>query len=256
VNRIRTIIADPEPPSRARIRALLDGESDFEVAAECDCDTRAVAAIDSLRPELIILDVQPPAIDGFHILRQLDGAIRPAAIFVTASERHAVQAFDVQALDYLVKPVTRERFAQALDRARSLLMGNGSAEAQRRLAELLADYPVRRPPANRFLVRAGDRYLFVSTGEIDWVEAEGNYMRLHVGGRSFLLRETMQGMERRLFPRQFLRIHRSRIVNLDRVRELIPSVSGDYHIVLQDGLQLRMSRKFRPALERLLGQPC
>jgi two-component system LytT family response regulator len=246
---LRVVLVDDEPLARERLRSLLEAEADVELVAECADGVEAVAAVRSRRPDLVFLDVQMPGMDGFEVLDALDPATLPAIVFVTAYDRYALRAFDVHAVDYLLKPFDRRRFASALERARLDLRAD---DAGRRLLALVADLRRERRPQQRIVVKAAGRVFFLRPAEIDWMEAAGNYVRLHVGKKSHLVRETMKGLEDRLDPDTFVRIHRSRIVNLDRVRELQPWFHGEHLIVLTSGEQLTTSRRHSVRLQELL----
>ena len=210
--RLRAVIVDDEPLARERVRELLGEESDVEVVAECADGVEAVAAIRREDPDLVFLDVQMPEMDGFEVLDALDAETLPAVVFVTAYDRYALKAFDVHAVDYLLKPFDRARFRSALDRARLDLR---SDDAGRRILALVADLRRERRPQQRIVVKAAGRVFFLRPDEVDWMEAAGNYVRPHVGKEAYLVRETMKGLEERLDPDTFIRVHRSRIVNLD-----------------------------------------
>ncbi len=249
---IRTLIVDDEPLARQRLRDLLRAEPDVLVLGECGDGREAIDAIRREAPDLVFLDVQMPAPDGFGVVRAVGAGRMPAVIFVTAYDRYALQAFEVRALDYLLKPFDRERFRKALGHARSQVERARAGELADRLAALLDEVrPVPRA-VERLVVKAGGRVFFLRAAEIDWVEAAGNYLRLHVGADVHLLRETMNGLEARLGPDQFLRIHRSTLVNVDRIREVQPLFHGDHVVILQDGTELAMSRGYRKNLERFL----
>jgi two-component system LytT family response regulator len=247
------LIADDEPLARQRLRTLLDGEPDIDVIAECSNGEEAVRAVRQQNPDLVFLDVQMPVRDGFGVLEALTPSPLPAVIFVTAHDRYALKAFEVHALDYLLKPFDRERFGKALDRARARLRQNSGHDVDRRLLALLADVRPVRPAVERLIVKSGGKVSFVRTDEIDWIEAAGNYLRLHVGNDVHLLRETMSSLEARLDPRVFVRIHRSTMVNIERIRELQPSFHGDYVVSLRDGTELTLSRGCREKLQGVLG---
>jgi two-component system LytT family response regulator len=247
---IRALIVDDEPLARGRLRTLLAGEPDVEVVGECGDGLEAVAAVEELSPDLLFLDVQMPALDGFAVLEALDADRLPAVVFVTAHDRYALRAFEVHALDYLLKPFDRDRFRKALGRARAQIAG---AEGGGKLPALLADARARRQPADRLVIKSAGRVFFLRTEEIDWVEAAGNYVRLHCGGDAHLLRETMNGLEARLDGQRFLRVHRSTIVNVDRIRELQAWFHGDYLVILRDGTQLTLSRGYRPRVQERFG---
>jgi two-component system LytT family response regulator len=249
---LHVLIVDDEPLARSRLRALLEREPDVEVVGESGDGTAAVAAARALRPDLVFLDVQMPALDGFGVLEAL-GEPLPAVVFVTAYDRYALRAFEVHALDYLLKPFDRERFRRALERARAALQRDESLAVNRKLLELLDDVRPGRKAAPRLVVKTAGRVFFLRPEEIDWVEAAGNYVKLHAGREEHLLRETMSALEGRLDADRFVRIHRSALVNLDRVRELQPWFHGDYKVILRDGTELTLSRGYRPKLQELLG---
>jgi two-component system LytT family response regulator len=251
--KIRTFVVDDEPLARQRLLTLLEAEPDIELVGESADGRQAVAALRAQQPDLLFLDVQMPLLDGFGVLAALDAEHLPAVVFVTAYDRYALQAFEVHALDYLLKPFDRERFGKALERARAQLRQEQSADANQKLLALLHDVREARRPAERLVVKSGSRVSFVRVEEIDWIEAAGNYLRLHVGSETHLLRETMSRLEERLDGKQFLRIHRSTIVNVERIRELQPSFHGDYLVLLRDGTELTLSRGFRDKLQELLG---
>jgi two-component system LytT family response regulator len=250
---IRALIVDDEPLARTRLRALLDGEADVEVVGECGDGQAALAAVAELAPDLLFLDVQMPALDGFGLLEALGPGRLPAVVFVTAYDRYALRAFEVHALDYLLKPFDRDRFRKALDRARAQLAAAGRGAADPRLLALLEDTRGARRPLERLVVKSAGRVFFLRTEEIDWIEAAGNYVRLHAGADTHLLRDTMNGLEARLDPQRFLRVHRSTIVNVDRIQELQPWFHGDYLVILRDGTQLTLSRGYRPKVEEHFG---
>jgi two-component system LytT family response regulator len=248
---IRTIIADDEPLARERIRDLLKRQRDIEVIAECSSGSKTVSAIEQHRPDLLFLDVQMPELDGFGVLESVGPRKVPAIIFVTAYDKYALKAFDAHAVDYLLKPFDEKRFKRALERAREHIQRpNGFGE---HLRELLNDVKSEQKEGDRLVVKSSGRVLFLRTQEIDYIEAAGNYLTLHVGKDTHLLRETMNNMEARLDPRKFMRIHRSSIVNIERIKELQPWFGGEYVVVLRDGQQLTLSRTYRSKLQELLG---
>lgn len=253
-SRIRTLIVDDEPLARERLRKLLEKEADFEVAGECGDGREALAAVEAGRPDLIFLDVQMPELDGFGFLSQLPAQNRPVVIFVTAYDKFALKAFDVHALDYLVKPFDAERFQRALRRARDLIQNREHGDLNRRVSELLADIQAGAKAQGRLAVKSGGRVLLLKTEDIDWIEAADNYVNLHVGNESHLHRETMSAIETKLPPSKFLRVSRSAIVNIDRIKELQPLFHGDYTIILRNGARLTLSRSHRRKLDRLLGR--
>jgi two-component system LytT family response regulator len=249
---IRALIVDDEPLARERLRSLVAGEADIEVIAECSDGAEAARAIERLSPDLVFLDIQMPELDGFAVLEAIEPELVPVIIFVTAYDEYAIRAFDVHALDYLLKPFDRARFHRALSRARAELMGGEKAEGRQRLAALLAELPAQGRYLKRIVVKSGGRVVFLSAEEIDWIEAAGNYVKLHVGEKSHLLRETMKRLEEKLEPQLFVRIHRSHIVNVDRVRELEPWFNGEFVVVLKSGAKLTSGRAYGHRLRQLL----
>ena len=250
--RLRAVIVDDEPLARERIRTLLKREPDVRILAECGDGRRAVKAICKYKPDLLFLDVQMPEMDGFDVLAALDSGDMPVVIFATAYDKYALRAFEVHALDYLLKPFDRERFRAALSRARDQVADRRSGELSQRVLSLLADRAAGEKPLQRLVIKSGGRISFLRAGEIDWVEAAGNYLRLHAGREEHLLRETMAGLEARLDPGRFLRIHRSTIVNLDRVKRMEASFHGEYVVLLRDGTRLTLSRGYRDRLQEFL----
>jgi len=241
---IRTIIVDDEPLARQRLRQLLAEQPDIQVERECTNGLEAVGAIEELEPDLVFLDIQMPELDGFGVIEAVGAEHMPPVLFVTAFDRYALKAFEVHALDYLLKPFDRERFAAALERARRWI-DHTNGNPRQELAPLLDQVRREKPPADRILVKSGAHHIFIKLGNIQWVEAEDNYVRLHVEGTSHLVRQTLSGMLDRLDSRRFRRIHRSAIVNLDFVQELSPWNSGDYLVLMKDGTKLTLSRTFR-----------
>ncbi|MFQ5568311.1 MAG: LytR/AlgR family response regulator transcription factor [Rhodothermales bacterium] len=266
MTKIRTLIVDDEPLAREGIRVLLQRDRGVDIVGECDNGREAVAAIETLAPDLVFLDVQMPEMDGFEVLAHVHPDRMPVIVFVTAYDEHALRAFDVHALDYLLKPYKDERFLTALERAKTQIQQQNVNDLSRRLVAMLEQTPGRNqrsvaPPVPedepylaRLVVKAGGRVFFIKVEEIDWIEAADYYVRIHVGGKSHLLRETMTNLEQQLDPRKFLRIHRSTIVQLDRVVALEPYFHGDYVVLMQDGTQLKMSRRQRHKLETWLGR--
>lgn len=249
---IRAVIVDDEPLARERIRSLIGQEPDVEVVGEAGDGTSAVDLVRRAKPDLMFLDVQMPGLDGFGVLQALEGAVPPAVVFVTAYDQYALQAFDVHALDYLLKPFNGRRFKKAMQRARTDLARDSGPEVNERLLSLLEGLRSDRRPPERIVLKSAGRVSFLKVDEVDWVEAEGNYVRLHVGPNSHLLRETMKNIEGRLDPDRFIRIHRSTIVNTDRIKELHPLFHGEYAVILRDGTRLTASRGPDNKLRRLL----
>jgi two-component system LytT family response regulator len=250
---IRTLIVDDEPLARQRLRTLLEGAKDIDLVGEVANGRDAVDAVRQLKPDLMFLDVQMPLLDGFGVLEALHDEPLPAIVFVTAYDRYAVRAFEAHALDYLLKPFDRSRFGKALERARAQVERDHQVETGKQLRALLTNVHSARRPMERLIVKTGGKVTFLHLGEIDYMEAAGNYVRVHVGNDVHLLRETMSHLEARLKGTRFVRIHRSTIVNLDRIREMQPSFHGDYSIILVCGAELTLSRGYRNKLEELLG---
>lgn len=279
MERVRVLIVDDETLARQRVRRLLQSEADVDVVGEAESGHEAVTMIRELQPDLVCLDVQMPGLDGFGVLSEIDGGHVPMVLFVTAYDEHAQRAFDVHAVDYVLKPVDADRFRAAFDKARKQ---RAHAVAAERLGELLET--VRRLAdgrgdprgdsaslisavagaagaaangggrhASRILVKQDGRMFFVKTAEIDWIEADRNYVRLHVGQTAHVIRERISHLEETLDPRMFARIHRSTIVNLNRVREMQQWFSGDYVVILEDGTRLRLSRHYRDRVEKQVG---
>jgi two-component system LytT family response regulator len=262
MEKIRTIIVDDEPLARDSMRVLLERDSEIELVAECANGYEALQAIQELAPDLLFLDVQMPEMDGFEMLARVETERLPVAIFVTAYDQHALRAFEVHALDYLLKSYSDDRFEAALRRAKEQIRQKKVNEISQRLVALLDSQKQEKtqtPPEPgtylmRLVVKSGGRVFFLKTAEIDWIEAADYYVYLHVGGKSHLLRETMNALEKQLDPRKFQRVHRSTIVNLDRIKELQPHAHGDYTVILHDGTPLKLSRGYRPKLEAALGR--
>jgi two-component system LytT family response regulator len=252
--KLKVLVVDDEPLARQRVRRLLLEMEGVEITGECGSAKEAVAAIAAERPDLLLLDIQMPEEDGFALLRQIDAADRPAVVFVTAYDQYAVDAFQVHALDYVLKPVESDRLREAVERARQLLATDGPAELDRRLRALLTELAPRGQYLDRILVRNPGRISFVNTDEILWIGAEGNYVRLHLAKERPLVRQKIGALEERLDPKRFLRIHRSAIVALDHVRELHRVPGGDYSVMLDSGARLTMSRSYRERFEAAVGR--
>jgi two-component system, LytTR family, response regulator len=252
--KIKTLIVDDETLARRRIRRLLAAESDVEVIGECGDPQKAISFIQERNPDLVFMDVQMAGTDGFDVLQALPPKNTPAVIFVTAFDQHALRAFEVNALDYLLKPFDRARFQKAVERARVQLRQQSGAVLDHRLTQLLDTLGNRPRAADRVVIKSAGRIMFLRTDEIDWIEAADNYVRLHVGAEPHLLRETLGTLESRLDPAKFMRIHRSTVVNVDRLKELQPWFHGDYIVILQDGTRLNLSRTYRDRVIELLGE--
>jgi two-component system LytT family response regulator len=252
--KIKTLIVDDETLARRRIRRLLATESDVEVVGECGDPQKAVSFIQERNPDLVFLDIQMPGIDGFGVLESIAPQHVPAVIFITAFDQYALRAFEVNALDYLLKPFDRARFKKALDRARAQIRHDSGEALDHRLTTLLDSLGNKPRHMDRVVIKSAGRIMFLRTDEIDWIEAADNYVRLHVGAESHLLRETMGALESRLDAGRFMRIHRSTVVNIDRMKELQPWFHGDYVVILQDGTRLNLSRTYRDRVIELLGE--
>jgi two-component system LytT family response regulator len=249
---IRTLIVDDEPLSRRRLRDLLQGEPEIVLVGECGDGVEAMALLRQRSCDLVFLDVQMPGLDGLEVARRLASGSGPAVIFVTAYDCYALPAFEVHAVDYLLKPFDRGRFRKALAWARTALRRDqGGAESEP--PATLSEPRGGRKPLERVTIKTAGRVFLLKTGDIDWIEAAGNYLRLHAGAATHLLRETMNNLESRLDAERFWRIHRSTIVNVDRIHELQPLFHGDYVVILQDGTELTLSRTYRRNLPGLFG---
>lgn len=264
---VRTLVIDDEPLAREHLCGLLAARADITVIGECGDGESAVARIRADAPELVLLDVQMPAGGGFDVVRTVGVDRMPAVVFVTAYDQHALQAFDVHAVDYLLKPVNRARFARAIDRVvRQLRPADGdalprtaaarapaaSSEASP-VARALEAVDATRPGADRLTVRVGERMLFLRMQDIDWVEADDDVARLHVGKQVFEHRMTLAQLEQRLPARSFVRVHRSAIVNVERIREFLPWFQGDWIIVLADGTRIQTGKSYRARVRELIG---
>jgi two-component system LytT family response regulator len=242
--KIRTLIVDDEPLARKRIKALLKDESDVSVIGECSSGREAIKAVQDQSPDLLFLDIQMPEVGGFDVLQAIPKERVPIIVLVTAFDQHALRAFEVHALDYLLKPFKQARFKEALERARQQC-ANGSRETDPRLTALLEKLRSEQSFLTRFVVRESNLVVFVKPSEVDWIESAANYALLHVGDKTHVVRETMRGLEGKLCPKTFQRISRSLIVNLERIKELQPMGKGEYVVVLTDGKRLTMSRGIR-----------
>jgi len=254
---IRTLVVDDEPLAREKLRTFLESEDDLEVIGEAGDGREAILTIERERPDLVFLDVQMPELDGFQVLAHLDAEAVPRVIFVTAFDQYAIKAFEVHALDYLLKPFDRERLRESVARARSEIQdgegGPKGSEMREQLVDLLRDLEKERPKhPERLVIKNSGRIVFLPVAEIDWIDAAGNYVRINTGGESHMLRETMSRLEERLDPDLFLRIHRSTIVNVGRIKEMQQQFHGDYVVVLTGGQRLTLSRSYRERLQELL----
>ena len=252
---IRTILVDDEPLAREKTRAFLEKEPDIEIVAECRDGKEALETIEAEKPDLVFLDIQMPEMDGFEVMENLELDDPPIIIFVTAFDEYALKAFDIHALDYLLKPFDRERFGEALSRARREVEQKHIGDIKDKLMALLNDVRNRASKfPDRLVVKTAGRVVFLKIDDIDWVDAAGNYVKIHLANESHMLRETMGRLEERLDPSKFLRIHRSTIVNIERIKELQQQFHGDYLVVLKGGQRLTLSRSYREKIQELLGR--
>ncbi len=252
---IRVLLVDDEPLARERMRTALGRMPEVEIEGECADGLEAAAAIVDRRPDLVLLDIQMPGLDGFGVVERVGAERMPAVVFVTAFDRYALQAFEVHALDYVLKPFDPVRFEDAVRRGVEQVRMRRAGGTSRPLAAMMRELPPGLEPsggqyASRILVREGEGFGFVETSRVDWLAAAGNYVRLHAGERSWLIRATLGALQEALDPARFVRIHRSTIVNVERIREIQPWVGGDYIAILRDGRQLRVSRTHREDLLR------
>jgi two-component system, LytTR family, response regulator len=262
-DRIRVLVVDDEPLARTGVCELLQRDPDLEVIGEAGSGSEAIEALQELKPDLVMLDVQMPGLSGFDVIRAVGPEHMPAVVFVTAFDQFAVRAFEVNAVDYLLKPFDDDRFSLTVARAKRVIRQAHAGELSRRLAELLvntgggAPAPAAPPAetfADRLVVKTGGRVFFLRTDELDWIEAADYYVKLHTAGKTHLLRETMNALESRLDPRKFFRVHRSAIVHLDKIRELQPYFRGEHVLILEDGTKLKLSRARKEKLESVLKQ--
>jgi two-component system LytT family response regulator len=251
---VRTLIVDDMPPARSRVRRALAKAGDFEVIGECSDGVSAINAIRELKPDLVFLDVQMPETDGFGVVAALEPQERPVILFVTAHDEYALRAFEVHALDYLLKPFDNERFTRALERVREQLRLRQGQGVDHRIESLIARLQADTRYLRRVAVKARGRTRVINVNDIDWIGAEGNYLNLHVGAETHLIRETMATIEQQLDPDRFARIHRSTIVNLDRISEISPLFNGDQSVTLVDGTELTASRSHYDNIKSLLGE--
>jgi two-component system, LytTR family, response regulator len=253
---VRTVIADDEQLARRKLRILLDSEPDVKVVAECHDGGQALSAIRACRPDLLLLDIQMPDRDGFQVLSEISPEEMPVVIFTSAYDQYAIRAFEAHALDYLLKPFDQGRLHQAIERARFELRQSKDREITHRILELLSQVKSDKQPVpeseGRLVIKTKGRIVFLNLDEIDWVEAAANYVRLNVGKESYLFRETISRTSERLDPNHFIRIHRSLIVNVRKIKELIPVNSGEYIVMLKSGKELSCSRGYRANVQHII----
>ena len=251
---IRTLIVDDEAPARRRLRTLLAEAPDIAIAGECADGPAAVELIEREKPDLVFLDIQMPEMDGLDVVRAIGAERMPALVFVTAHDSFALSAFELHAIDYVLKPFDAERFARTLEHARRVVADKAQGRFAERLAGFLDDHAALRARLERLVVREAGRVQLVRVDELDWMAAAGNYVELHSGGATHLLHDTLNGVAARLSERQFRRIHRSTVVNVERIKTIELGARGDGHVVLHDGTRLLFSRTHRHALGDLLGE--
>lgn len=253
--RFTTLIVDDEPLAREGLRMWLAADPDVSAIQEAKDGKQAIAAIRDTRPDLVFLDVQMPEMDGFSVVHEIGADRMPEVVFVTAHNQHAIQAFEINAIDYLLKPVTEQRFTQALMRAKTRLQSRPSEEANRQIIGLLETIVSPRRQVKRLAVRSAGKTVFVDVDEIDWVDAAENYVQLHCGQAVHLLHVPMNTLEKSLDPETFLRIHRSTIVNVGRIKDLQPGVHGEYVLTLRSGVRLQSGRTYQEKLRALAANP-
>jgi two-component system, LytTR family, response regulator len=244
---LRVLIVDDEPLARRGVRRLLESAPDVEIVGEAGSGPTAVDAIRELTPDLVFLDIQMPEMDGLEVVATITPEKMPAVVFVTAYDKYALEAFDLNAADYVLKPVDPDRFERALERARNRKPG----DLAERLEKLLQG--VRPQRRERLVIRSAGKIQFVSVADIDWIVAEDNYVRIHAAGKTFLMRETVTGISQRLAEDEFVRIRRSTIVRIDRINEIKPLLNGTFEILLNDGTRVVSARRFRETIEKLVG---
>ena len=248
--KIRTVVVDDEPLACKRLEKLLKEDNEIDLLKLCANGEEAIEVISSDEPDLVFLDIQMPEINGFEVLQQIDEDKVPLIIFVTAYDEYALKAFEVHALDYLMKPFKKERFYESLERAKKVLQHDNRAQIHGKIENLLAYLDDSGGPLTRILVKSSGRYFFLKAEDIDWIESSGNYVRIHSGGKNYLIRETMKNMEKKLDSDTFFRIHRSTIINVEKVKELEQWFHGDYQVIMYDDQKLTMSRNYKELLEK------
>jgi two-component system, LytTR family, response regulator len=251
---IRACIIDDEPIACRRIQRLLKDDPEIEIVQICNDGEEAVDAIQKLNPDLIFLDVQMPGMDGFEVLTSLNPGSMPHVIFVTAFDRYAIKAFEFHALDYLLKPFDRKRFEQAVQRSKAQIQQSQERSNNSELVALLKEMKNQSQHLERLVVKSQGRVFFLKTDEIDWIDAQGKHVAIHVGKETHLVREAMNNLETELDPKKFARIHKSTIVNIDRIKQLQPLVHGDFRVILRDSTVLTISRRYRQKIDELLGK--
>jgi two-component system LytT family response regulator len=270
--KIRALVVDDESLAREALLVMLGGDPEIEVIAECRNGTEAVTAIREQSPDIVFLDIQMPEMDGFQVVEEVGAMRMPVTIFVTAYDKHALRAFEAHALDYLLKPFDHDRFNTALQRAKIFIRQQKLGEISESLFAMLQDMKlktgespsetdnrnpekaVHKEPIDRVVIKSGGRIYFLKIEEIDWVEGAGDYLSLHSGNQIHLIRETMGSFHAKLNPQKFLRIHRSTLVNIERIKDIRPLFKGEYLITLTSGIRLKASRGYRHELQPLLDE--
>ena len=250
---INVVIVDDEPAARRTLREFCEQEADFRVAGEFGDSGAALDSIRATRPDVLFLDIQMSTLNGMELARSLDAATVPLIVFVTAFDQYAVEAFELSAIDYLLKPFDRERFDLAWQRTKAFVGGDRGRRREQDILALLRELKAGPQYLKRLLVKTEGRVFFLDVDNIHFIEAQGNYVRVHNGAKSYMIRETIGGLESQLDPKAFLRIHRSTIVKIDRIKELQPWFHGEYHVVLENGKQLTLSRNYRANLQQAVG---
>jgi len=251
--KIQTVIVDDEPLARKFLREMLGNDPDIDIVAECASGYEALRIIKKLKPELVFLDIQMPELDGFAVLQALELEQVPLVIFVTAYDQYAMRAFEVHALDYLLKPFDDHKFERAMSRAKAQIRGREKETANENMVGLLRELNDRSAYIERISVKSSDRIILLKTEKIDWIESDDNYVKIHSGKSSHQVRDTITNLERQLNPAMFLRIHRSTIVNIESIEALQPMYQGDYRVILNTGAQLTLSRRYRDRARQVLG---
>ena len=253
--KIKALIADDEPLARKFIRRMLKDDHDMEIVAECNDGKSTLAMIGKHTPDVVFLDVQMPEMDGFAVLKAISHEHMPEIVFTTAYEQYAIRAFELHALDYLLKPFDQARFRDALKHVKEQLSARQNDNTRRQINALLENMKTRPEYLERLIIKADGRISFLNTRDVDWIEADDKYVHLHTNKTARMVRQTLSAMESQLDPRTFLRVHRSAIVNVDRIKELHPLFNGEHSIVLEDGTKLTLSRNYKDKLFRVLGKP-
>ena len=253
-SKVRTVVVDDEQLARERLRTLLNGQGEVELVGEGADGLSALEMIRREKPDLVFLDVQMPELNGFEVLEALGDEVRPVVVFVTAHDQFALKAFDVHAIDYLLKPFDKERFQRALKRALEMVRAARDGGPGQKLSPVLEEARNQPKKLERIMVKSEGRVLLVKVDDIDWIEAADNYVNIRTGNESHMMRDTMNSLETRLPPEKFMRISRSTIVNLERIKELQPMFHGEYVVVLKNGTKLTLSRGYRDKLDQLTGK--